>query len=71
MKHIVVTHAIAALGVVIFHLLHLPLPWLLGPIVACLIAALLGVPMRGMPVINNLMRTILGVAVGATFTWFS
>jgi membrane AbrB-like protein len=25
--------------------------------------------MRGMPVINNLMRTMLGVAVGATFTW--
>jgi membrane AbrB-like protein len=69
MKHIMITHLIAALGVAVFHMLHLPLPWLLGPIVACLIAALLGVPMRGMPVVNNLMRTILGVAVGATFTW--
>lgn len=69
MKHIVVTHLIAAIGVAAFHVLHLPLPWLLGPIVACLVAALLGVSMRGMPVINNLMRTILGVAVGATFTW--
>ena len=69
MKHIVVTHLIAAIGVAAFHMLHLPLPWLLGPIVACLVAALLGVSMRGMPVINNLMRTILGVAVGATFTW--
>ena len=69
MRHILFTHLIAAVGVAAFHLLHLPLPWLLGPIVACLIAALLGVPMRGMPVINNLMRTILGVAVGATFTW--
>jgi len=69
MRQIVVTHLIAAIGVAVFHVLHLPLPWLLGPIVACLVAALLGVPMRGMPVINNLMRTILGVAVGATFTW--
>lgn len=69
MRHIAITHLIAALGVVAFHVLNLPLPWLLGPIVACLIAALLGAPMRGMPVINNLMRTILGVAVGATFTW--
>lgn len=69
MKHIVLTHIIAALGVAAFHLFNLPLPWLLGPIVACLIAALLGAQMRGMPVVNNLMRTILGVAVGATFTW--
>lgn len=69
MIQIAITHCIAAFGVAIFHLLGLPLPWLLGPIVACLIAALLGVPMRGMPVVNNLMRTILGVAVGATFTW--
>ena len=69
MKHIIITHLIAAVGVAIFHLLHLPLPWLLGPIIACLLAALLGVPMRGMSTANNLMRTILGVAVGATFTW--
>jgi membrane AbrB-like protein len=69
MRQIVVTHLVAAIGVAAFHVLHLPLPWLLGPIVACLVAALLGVPMRGMPVTNNLMRTILGVAVGATFTW--
>jgi len=60
--------AVAALGVAIFKLLHLPLPWLLGPIFACLIAALVGVPMRGIKVVNEAMRSILGVAVGATFT---
>mgnify|MGYP000353539967 CR=1 FL=1 len=69
MKHVLVTHLIAAVGVAVFLGLGLPLPWLLGPIFACLIAALLGVRMRGMPVVNNLMRTILGVAVGSTFTW--
>ena len=69
MKHLILTHCIAALGVAVFLFAGLPLPWLLGPIFACLIAAMLGMPMRGMPVINNLMRTILGVAVGATFTW--
>jgi membrane AbrB-like protein len=68
-KHIIITHLIAAVGVAMFHPLHLTLPWLLGPIIACLLAALLGVPMRGMSTVNNLMRTILGVAVGATFTW--
>lgn len=59
---------VAGIGVAVFNVLHLPLPWLLGPIFACLIAALCGVPMRGIKVINEAMRTILGVAVGATFT---
>lgn len=69
MKTVLVTHAIAALGVAVFHGLSLPLPWLLGPIISCLVAALLGVQLRGISILNNLMRTILGVAVGATFTW--
>ncbi len=59
---------VASIGVLVFHLLDLPLPWLLGPIVACLAAALAGMPMRGIKVLNEAMRTILGVAVGATFT---
>jgi uncharacterized membrane protein AbrB (regulator of aidB expression) len=60
--------AVAGLGVLAFKIVQLPLPWLLGPIFACLIAALLGVPMRGVKVINEAMRSILGVAVGATFS---
>lgn len=58
----------AALGVLAFHQLGLPLPWLLGPIFACLIAALVGIPMRSNKLLGDGMRTILGVAVGATFT---
>lgn len=60
--------AVAAVGVAVFKLLNLPLPWLLGPITACLIAALAGVPMQGVKKLNASMRTILGVAVGATIT---
>ncbi|MEL7090436.1 MAG: AbrB family transcriptional regulator [Pseudomonadota bacterium] len=60
--------AIAGAGVAVFHLLALPLPWLLGPIFACLAAALAGVPMSGIKPVNDAMRTVLGVAVGATFT---
>ena len=59
---------IACVGVAGFKLLDLPLPWLLGPIFACLGAALAGVPMRGNKLLGDGMRTILGVAVGATFT---
>lgn len=68
MIRLAVTYAIAAVGVAIFYLFSLPLPWLLGPIFACLTAALAGVPMRGVKIINDAMRSILGVAVGATFT---
>lgn len=59
---------VAGLGVLVFNLLNVPLPWLLGPIFACLIAALAGLRMRGITVVNEATRTILGVAVGATFT---
>ena len=58
----------AGSGVFIFSLLGLPLPWLLGPIFACLIPALAGVPMEGVKWLNDTMRTILGVAVGASLT---
>lgn len=68
MKSILSTFAVAGAGVALFHLLHLPLPWLLGPISACLIAALLGMSMQGIKPLNDAMRTILGVAVGATLT---
>ncbi len=66
---LVQTYVIAALGVAAFHFAHLPLPFLLGPIFACLIAALCGVNLKGNASVNNAMRAILGVAVGATLTW--
>lgn len=59
---------VALIGVVVFKALHIPLPWLLGPICACLIAALAGLRLNGIKVLNDSMRTILGVAVGATLT---
>lgn len=68
MWRVLITHLIAGLGVIVFISAQLPLPWLLGPITGCLLAALTGVPMGGIPILNNTMRTILGVAVGATFT---
>ncbi len=62
------TYAISGLGVAAFHLLALPLPWLMGPIFACLGAALAGLRLTGNATVNTLMRTILGVAVGATLS---
>lgn len=62
------TYVIAGVGVVAFQLAQLPLPFLLGPITACLIAGLSGVRMRGNATLNDAMRAILGVAVGATLS---
>ena len=68
MRPVVYAFALAGFGVALFHLLELPLPWLLGPISFCLLGALAGVPMDGIKPLNDGMRTILGVAVGATLT---
>ena len=65
---ILFTFLIAGLGVALFLYFGLPLPWLLGPMFACLCAALVCLPMQGIKQVNDGMRTILGVAVGATFT---
>jgi membrane AbrB-like protein len=56
------------IGVAVFKFFDLPLPWLLGPILACLLAALIGVPLKSIKIVNESMRTVLGVAVGSTLT---
>jgi len=68
MRVIATTFAIALAGVALFHLLALPLPWLLGPMGACLVAALCGMSLGGFKPLNDGMRAVLGVAVGATLT---
>ncbi|WP_299964323.1 AbrB family transcriptional regulator [uncultured Roseobacter sp.] len=60
--------SVALSGVLFFHVLNLPLPWLLGPIGACLLAALGGLRMAAIAPVNEAMRTVLGVAVGASLT---
>lgn len=68
MKAIFTSLGVGVVGVALFKVLHLPLPWLLGPIFACLVAALSGLRLGGYKPVNDAMRTILGVAVGATLT---
>ena len=62
------TLVLAAAGAAAFWALDLPLPLLLGPMFACLLAALAGMPLKGVPPISEAMRPILGVAVGASLT---
>ena len=62
------TIAFALLGSGLFWLLGVPLPFLFGPIAACLLGALLGQPLRGIEPVSHGARSILGVAIGATVT---
>ncbi len=62
------TLGLAVAGTAMFWLLNLPLPFLFGPMFACLVGALNSAPLRGLGQISVGMRTILGVAVGASIT---
>lgn len=59
---------VAALGAAGFSALGLPLPFLLGPMFACLVAALCGASMCASNFVTSSVRTVLGVAVGASIT---
>lgn len=45
-----------------------PLPFLIGPMAACLVCALASVPLQGMGLVEKFMRTFLGVAIGTSIT---
>lgn len=62
------TYLIALLGALAAWAISLPLPFLLGPLFACLGAALAGLKMKEPGPVGDVMRTILGLAVGATIT---
>jgi membrane AbrB-like protein len=68
MKIHIETLLYAVVGAALFQVLNLPLPFLFGPMVACLLAALLQRPLKGFGQISVAARTILGVAVGASLT---
>lgn len=62
------TFIIAGTGSLGFYVLGLPLPFLLGPMFACLVAALGGLNHKGAGQFGIFMRTFLGIAVGSSIT---
>lgn len=60
------TVALVGLGVALN--LRLPLPFLFGPMLACLVAALCGARLLGFGQVSVGARTVIGVAVGASVT---
>lgn len=65
---IVRSFAIAGAAGLVFTLLRLPLPWMLGPLTASVIFATLGKPLARPKFLLLPMRAIIGTAIGATFT---
>jgi membrane AbrB-like protein len=59
---------IGTIGAVIFVYFHLPLPWYLGALTACLIASVAQLPIERPRPLAGPLRATLGVAVGSAFT---
>lgn len=68
LAQVVLTFTLALVGTGAFYVLDLPLPFLFGPMAACLLAALLGVRLRNFATASLAARTVLGVAIGSTVT---
>jgi len=62
------TLALGVGGAGLFALMGWPLPFLLGPLFACLLGALARLPLRGTGKMGAAFRTVLGVAVGTSIT---
>ncbi len=60
--------AIGGVGGAVFAWLHLPLPWLIGSLVAVAAARLLGAPAEADPRLRNGFLGIIGIMLGAYFT---
>jgi membrane AbrB-like protein len=59
---------IGALGGAVFAVLHLPLPWLIGALVAVAAARRAGAPAEADPRLRNAFLGIIGIALGAYFS---
>ncbi|WP_075219552.1 AbrB family transcriptional regulator [Acuticoccus yangtzensis] len=66
--HRLITFAIAGAGATLFWLLGIPLPFLFGPMAACLVTALAGVKLQSAGQLGIAARTVLGLTVGCSLT---
>ncbi len=62
------TFMVGGVGVLLFLALGLPLPWLLGPLAATMLASLAGAPVEIRPGLRKYLIVILGVMLGGTFS---
>jgi hypothetical protein len=60
--------AVGLAGSLLFVWLHMPLPWFLGSLAACIIASASGLPIDRPKFLSIPMRAVLGIAIGSAFT---
>ena len=59
---------IGAIGGIVFVLLDLPLPWMLGAMLATMAASLCGLALRVAPPVRGSMLVVIGLVIGSGFT---
>lgn len=64
----VLTLALGGVGGILFHELHMPLPWMIGALVFTVVASLSGAPLVRPKRLRLYMVPVLGVMLGAGFT---
>ena len=62
------TLAVAAVAALAWRALHLPLPWMLGPLLVTAAGSLLGLPTRSWTPLRNTAQWTIGTALGLYFT---
>lgn len=62
------TAAIGAAGAMVALVLHLPLPWFVGPLLAVALAGIAGAPLAPLPHARDAGQWIIGTAIGLYFT---
>ena len=65
---VALTLATGSVGALLFQVLGLPLPWLLGALTATMAASLAGAPVEIRPGLRRYLVCILGVMLGGTFS---
>jgi membrane AbrB-like protein len=60
--------ALGVSGGLLFQYASLPLPWMMGPMVFCTLAALIRAPVAAPPVIRPPMTMVIGVMLGSAFS---
>lgn len=65
---LVATYALAAAAGYVASRIHMPLPWMLGPLFVCGLLNVSGVPLQAGPHLREIGQVIVGLAIGMRFT---
>lgn len=60
--------AVALSGAGLAHALHIPLPWILGPLLLTAAVRIAGAPVACKPLVNQVGRWVIGMSLGLYFT---